>query len=63
MIAVKEITFKGPEAHYNLTYFLSNDKFHCLGYIPRDQIEPVMFKVPMKFNSKGRTFTNATNVE
>lgn len=56
MITVKETTFKGEDAKYNMTYFLSNDKFHCHGYIPRDQIEPVMFKVPMRFNTKGRTF-------
>lgn len=56
MITVTETTFKGEDAKYNMTYMLSDDKFHCYGYIPRDQIEPVMFKVPMRFNTKGRTF-------
>ena len=58
MITVKETTFKGADAKYNQTFFLSDDKFHCHGYIPSNGIEPVMFKVPMRFNSKGRTFQN-----
>ena len=56
MMTVQETTFKGSNAHYNMTYILSDDRFHCLGYIPQQTLEPVMFKNPLKFSSKGRTF-------
>ena len=54
IILHKETTFKEP--HYNHSYWLSNDKFHAIGYIPYMTTEMIMFKVPMKFNQKGRTF-------
>lgn len=54
MIKVQETTFANGQ--YNHTYFLSNDKFLCHGYIPFNTVLPVMFKSPLKFSSKGRTF-------
>lgn len=51
---VKETTFK--EAQYNHEYILTQDKFHCLGYKTHEMNDFHMFKTPLKFNQKGRTF-------
>lgn len=54
MIKVIETTFEEP--YLNHEYFLSDDKFQCLGYIPFGEKEPKMFQFPMKFSTKGRKF-------
>lgn len=61
MITVQETTFKEPQ--YNHTYVLSDDKFHVHGYTPSGTDEVVMFKVPMKFNPRGRTFSKVKEVK
>lgn len=55
MILVQETTKSFPE-HLLHSYLLSDDKFSMLGYIPAGKTEPQMVKIPLKFNTKGRTF-------
>ena len=55
MITVSETT-KSFEPHILHTYFLTNDKFKVLGYIKNGTTESIMFKKPLQFFTKGRTF-------
>ena len=54
MKTVRETTF--AEQHLNHTYFLSDDKFQCLGYIPHGSAKATMFDRPLRFNYKNRKF-------
>lgn len=55
MITVLEITKSFPKNILH-TYFLTNDKFKVLGYIKNGTTESIMFKKPLQFFTKGRTF-------
>lgn len=55
MIIVQETTKSFSECNQHI-YFLSDDRMTVLGYIPYNTNEKIMFKTPMKFNTKGRTF-------
>jgi len=38
------------------TYLLSDDKYKCFGYIKNGETEEIIFKKPMNFSTRGRTF-------
>jgi len=38
------------------TYFLSDSKSQCFGYIKNGETEEIMFKEPQRFSTRGRTF-------
>ena len=53
MITLKETTkWDNP----NHTYFVTDDKQKVLGYIKQDTTEEIMFKTPLKFDVRRRTF-------
>ena len=55
MIIVQETTKAFPDKLCHV-YFLTDDKFHMLGYIPYGTSEPKMNRAPVKFDTRGRTF-------
>lgn len=55
MIAVREITQWNMEGQPNHTYLLDGDKI--MAYIPNGKTEPTYFNRPMKFDRRGRKFT------
>ena len=56
MIKVQETTKSFEDKHKHI-YFLSDDKFTMFGYIPYNETESKMVKIPLKFNPRGRTFS------
>ena len=53
MITLKETT---KWEYPNHTYFVTDDKQKVLGYIKQDTTEEIMFKTPLKFDVRRRTF-------
>ena len=56
MITLKETT-KSFDPSLCHTYMVSDDKFTVYGYKVEGDVEFRMMKVPLRFNTKGRTFT------
>ena len=55
MLVLQEIT-KWKDNTPNHTYVVSDDKWTMFGFIPSGETKKVMFKAPMRFNTKGREF-------
>jgi hypothetical protein len=53
----KETTDWSPHAQVNHTYLLSDRKEFMLGYISQGTNQPKLFTKPIRFDSRGRTFT------
>ena len=56
MITLVETT-KSFDSKLQHSYLVSDDKFTLYGYKLKNDIEFRMLKTPLKFSTKGRTFT------
>lgn len=55
MLVLQETTKSFPETQRHI-YLVTSDKFKTLGYIKHGETNAHMFKTPLQFDTRGRTF-------